>query len=124
MKVCVSSQGSALDNQVDPRFGRCAFFIFVDTDSLEFEAIQNPNIAAMGGAGVQSAQLVVEKGANCVITGNCGPNAYSILGAAGISVITGASGSVKEVVEKLKKGQYESSSGPNVDSHFGMKGSD
>jgi len=121
MKVCVSSQGSALDNQVDPRFGRCAFFIFVDTESLEFEAIQNPNIAAMGGAGVQSAQLVAEKGANFVITGNCGPNAYSILNAAGISVITGASGSVKEVVEKVKTGQYESSSGPNVDSHFGMK---
>jgi len=121
MKVCVSSQGSALDNQVDPRFGRCAFFIYVDTESLEFEAIQNPNIAAMGGAGVQSAQLVAEKGANFVITGNCGPNAYSILNAAGISVITGASGSVKEVVEKVKTGQYESSSGPNVDSHFGMK---
>jgi predicted Fe-Mo cluster-binding NifX family protein len=68
--------------------------------------------------------MVAEKGANCVITGNCGPNAYSILGAAGINVITGATGSVKEVIEKFKAGQYESSSGPNVDSHFGMKGSD
>lgn len=124
MKVCVSSQGSTLENQIDPRFGRCAFFIFVDTDSLEFEAIENPNIAAMGGAGVQSAQLVAEKGVNYVFTGNCGPNAYSILNAAGINVITGATGSVREAIEKYKSGHYETTSGPNVGSHFGMKEKD
>ncbi len=121
MKVCVSSQGSTLENQVDPRFGRCAFFIFVDTDSLKFEAIENPNIAAMGGAGVQSAQLVAEKGASYVLTGNCGPNAYSILNAAGINVITDAAGSVREAIEKYKSGHYDTISGPNVDSHFGMQ---
>ena len=122
MKVCVTSEGNALDARIDQRFGRCQYFIFVDTETLEFEAIENPNISASGGAGIQSAQLVAGKQVKAVITGNVGPNAFQTLQAAGIDVMTGVSGSVKEAIEKHKKGELKSTQGPSVNSKFGMPG--
>lgn len=107
MKICITSEGNNLDSQVDPRFGRCQYFLIVNTDNLEFEAIPNSNIEARGGAGVQSGQLVVEKQVKAVLTGNVGPNAFQVLQAAGIDVITGVSGRVKEAIEKYKKGELK-----------------
>ncbi len=120
MKICASSRGNTLDSQIDPRFGRCQYFIFVDTDTLNFEAIQNPHMDAMGGAGVQSGQFVAEKKVKAVLTGNVGPNAFQTLQAGGVGVITGVSGSVKEAVEKYKKGELKSTDNPSVGSKFGM----
>lgn len=122
MKICVTSQGDSLNSQVDPRFGRCQYFIFVDTDTSELEAVQNPNIDAMGGAGIQSGQLVATKGVKVVLTGNVGPNAFQTLQAGGIDVITGVSGSVKEAIERYKKGELKPTQGPSVNSKFGMSG--
>lgn len=122
MKICITSEGDNLGSKVDPRFGRCQYFIIVDTDTLQFEAIGNPNLDSMGGAGIQSAQLVASKQAKAVLTGNVGPNAFSTLQAAGIEVCTGVSGTIKEVVENYKKGEFKKVSGPSVSSHFGMPG--
>lgn len=122
MKICITSQGNNLDSELDPRFGRCKYFIFVDTDTLEFEAIENPNIEAMGGAGVQSGQLVAGKQVGAVLTGNVGPNAFETLKAAGINVITGLSGTVREVIEKYKTGKMAPTQGPSVNSKFGLPG--
>jgi predicted Fe-Mo cluster-binding NifX family protein len=122
MKICVTSQGDNLDSELDSRFGRCRYFLFVDRDTLEFEAIQNPNIDATGGAGIQSGQLVAGKGVDVVLTGNIGPNAFQTLKTAGIDVITGLSGSIREVVEKYKKGGVEPTQGPSVSSKFGLPG--
>ncbi|MGB2821491.1 MAG: NifB/NifX family molybdenum-iron cluster-binding protein [Phycisphaerae bacterium] len=119
MKVAVTATEPSPDGRVDPRFGRCPFFIIIETDDMGFEAIANPNVALGGGAGVQSAQLVAEKGAKFVLTGNCGPNAYQTLSAAGIGVIVGCSGTAAEVVERFKSGQLRSAGEPNVASHFG-----
>jgi len=120
MKICITSEGSSLDSKVDPRFGRCQYFIITDTDSLEFEAIGNPNMESMGGAGIQSAQLVSSKQVKAVVTGNVGPNAFQTLQAAGIEIFTGASGTVKEAIEKYRKGEFKAVSGPSVGSHSGM----
>ncbi|MDD5005363.1 MAG: NifB/NifX family molybdenum-iron cluster-binding protein [Candidatus Omnitrophica bacterium] len=122
MKICVTSEGSSLDSNVDPRFGRCQYFIIVDTDTLEFESIGNPNIESMGGAGIQSAQLVASKKIKVVVTGNIGPNAFQTLQAAGIEVFTGASGTVKEAVNKYKKGEFKAVSNPTVGSKSGILG--
>jgi len=120
MKICITSEGGSLDSKVDPRFGRCQHFIIVDPDTLEFEAVVNPNIESMGGAGIQSAQLVASKKVKAVVTGNVGPNAFQTLQAAGIEIFTGASGTVKEAIEKYKKGEFKAVSGPSVGSHSGM----
>jgi len=121
-KICITSQGKNLNSQVDPRFGRCQYFIIVDTDSLEFEAVQNSNLEAMGGAGVQSGQLIANKQVKAVLTGNVGPNAFQTLRAAGIDVITRVSGSLKEAIEKYKNGELKPTQGPSVSSRFGMPG--
>ena len=120
MKICITSEGGNLDSKVGPRFGRCQNFIIADTDTLEFEAIGNPNIESMGGAGIQSAQLVASKQVKAVVTGNVGPNAFQTLQAAGIEVFTGASGTVKEAIEKYKKGEFKANSSPSVGSKSGI----
>jgi len=122
MKVVVSSMGTDLDSEIDPRFGRCAYFLLVDTDTMTYEALDNGNIALGGGAGIQSAQLVASKGAKAVITGNCGPNAVRTLIAAGVEVIVGQSGSVRRAVEDFKAGRLKSTTEANVADHYGMAG--
>ena len=122
MKICVTSQGNNLESLVDPRFGRCQYFIIVDPKNLEFEAIENPSISAGGGAGIQSGQLMVNKGIEVVLTGNVGPNAFSTLQAAGIKIIVGVTGMVKEAVDKYKKGELKPTEGPSVGPKFGMPG--
>jgi predicted Fe-Mo cluster-binding NifX family protein/ferredoxin len=120
MKIAVTSTGPTLDDNVEARFGRCAYFLIIDTDTMQLEAVENPNIALGGGAGIQSAQLMSEKGVTAVLTGNCGPNAFNVFGQAGIQVIVGVSGLVRDAVEQFKTGAFPSASGPNVASHFGM----
>ena len=120
MRIAITATGSTLDANVDPRFGRCAHFLIVDTDSLDFEAAENPNVALGGGAGIQSAQLMASRDVKFVLTGNCGPNAHETLSAAGIGVIPGCSGTVRDAVEQFKAGQLNTASGPTVASHSGM----
>ena len=122
MKTCVSSTGSDLNSQVDPRFGRCRVFLFVDTDTMECEAVENPAMMAGGGAGTQAAQLVADKGASSVLTGNAGPNAFSALNAAGIDIYVGLAGTAKDAVEKLKKGELKPISEASVGRHSGTGG--
>ncbi len=122
MKIAVTSTGLNLDAQVDPRFGRCACFLIIDTESMEFEAVENTNVAAGGGAGVQSGQLIADKDVKFVLTGNCGPNAHRVLTAAGIDVIVGVSGSVREAVEQFNTGAFRVADSPNVEDHYGIKG--
>ena len=121
-RIAVSSTGDNLDAQVDPRFGRCAYFIFVDTDTLEYESVQNPNVSAASGAGIQTAQLVANKEVEAVLTGNVGPNAFQTLQAGGVNVIAGVSGKVKDAVQMYKDGKVQAAGGPNVASHFGTGG--
>ncbi len=120
MKIAVTATGPTLDDQVDARFGRCACFLIVDSDTVAFEAVENPNIAMGGGAGIQSAQMMSEKGVEAILTGNCGPNAFRTFGAAGIQVIVGVNGTARQVVEAFKAGAFSAAEEPNVASHFGM----
>ena len=121
MKICITSQGDNLESLVDPRFGRCNYFIIYDTDNDSFESFPNPNISSPQGAGITSSQFIVDKGVEFVLTGNVGPNAFSVFQQAQVKVITGLAGlRVKEAIEKFKKGEFASSPSPNVSGHFGM----
>jgi predicted Fe-Mo cluster-binding NifX family protein len=100
----ITANGKDLDAEIDPRFGRAQYFLVVQPDTLNFEAFENPNIDAASGVGIQSAQFAVEKSAGVVITGRCGPNAERVLSASGIRIISGASGSVHDAIQKFLKG--------------------
>jgi predicted Fe-Mo cluster-binding NifX family protein/ferredoxin len=120
MKIAVTSRGVSPGDQVDPRFGRCPYFLIIDTETMDVEPVENPNVSLGGGAGIQSAQLMAERDVRVILTGNCGPNAFQTLNAAEIEVIVGVSGKVKNVVEQFKSGSLSSIQAPNVISHFGM----
>jgi predicted Fe-Mo cluster-binding NifX family protein len=119
MKICITAQGNDLESEVDPRFGRCQYFVFYDTDSLSSEFLKNPNIDGMGGVGIQAGQLMAEKGIKVLLTGNVGPNAYKTLDAGNIEVITGVTGKIIYAIDQYKSGALKPAGGPSVESHFG-----
>lgn len=104
MKVAVSAHGSDLDAMINPRFGRCDYFVIVDTETNQVTSWPNENINATGGAGIQSATFVLSKGAQVLITGSVGPKAMGVFENSGIQVITGQSGTVKQAIEQFKEG--------------------
>ena len=122
MRLVITTTGKDLEALVDPRFGRCEYFIFVDVDNMDFEVLANESAMATGGAGIQAAQTVVEKNIDAVITGHLGPNAYQILTASNIKLFTGASGTVRNSVEKYQKGELKETTSPTTGSHSGMGG--
>ena len=119
VKVAVTSRGEALDGPVDPRFGRAAGFIIVDTESGESAFCDNvQNLNAAQGAGIQAAQNVARHDVDCVITGHCGPKAFRTLSAAGIKVIVGVKGTVAEAVEMFKAGELSPAKTADVEGHW------
>jgi len=122
MKIAVSSSGKDLAAQLDPRFGRCRYFLIIETDDLSFEVFENENAALGGGAGIQSAQFVASKGARAVITGNCGPNALQTFTAAGVQVYDGQAGTIKDIVNKYKNGELTPATEANAPLHAGAGG--
>lgn len=121
MKIAISAVGPTLDADVDPRFGRCQYFIIVDPKTMEFKAIDNASASASGGAGIAAAQTVINKNTQAVLTGNVGPKAYRVLSEAGIQIFTGATGSVRNAIATYESGGLKATSGPTVDEHAGMK---
>jgi predicted Fe-Mo cluster-binding NifX family protein len=113
MKILLSAATPGLDSAVDPRFGRAAYYIIVDTDTLEWQAHPNPAAGASGGAGTQAAQFAAGQGVQAAISGDFGPNAYNALAAAGIAMhLLGASRTVDQAVKQFKSGQLEQAGAP------------
>jgi len=120
MRIVVSANGADLDAPASPMFGRCPVYVFVDTDTMEFEAIENPAIAAAGGAGIQAAQFVVERGAQAVVTGNVGPNAFNVLQSANVPVLLFGGGTVRDAVEGYRQDRLSATGGASARAHAGM----
>ncbi len=119
MKIAVTSKGKGLDSEVDPRFGRAAYILIVDTDSLEFEVLDNSeNANAFKGAGIQAATIISDKGADVLLTGYCGPNAFKTLKATKIKVANDISGTVKDSVKAFNEGKVSFSDEANVGGHW------
>ncbi len=120
MKIAVAATGDNLEAQTDPRFGRCAYFVILDGDTMESEAVQNTAAAQGSGAGIAAAQLVANVGAEVVVAGNFGPNAHQALSAGGIQTYGGATGTVRQAIEAFTGGQLQPFGGPNVEAKSGM----
>jgi predicted Fe-Mo cluster-binding NifX family protein len=120
MKVVVSAMQEGLDAEASPVFGRCPVYVFVDTETMEFESAPNPAMSAPGGAGIQAAQFAVSKSVTAVLTGNVGPNAFNVLQAAGVTMYPVSGGSVREAVEALKSGSLQPVSGATSGMGGGM----
>jgi len=119
MIIVVTSSDQSLEAEVDPRFGRAAWFIAVDMDTGAFEAHSNEqNLNAARGAGIQAAETVARIGAEVVITGHCGPKAFRVLSTAGIKVVTGAEGTVQAALDAFKTGTLEAAGAPDVEGHW------
>ncbi len=119
MKIIVTAEGEGLGAQIDSRFARAKMFILVDTETLEVENFDNVQVLNVPqGAGIQAAKNVVERGAEAVLTGHCGPNAFRALKSAGIRIYLGAEGTVREAVESLKKGLYEEAGTQDVEGEW------
>ena len=119
MKIAVTSTGSSLSSKVDLRFGRAAFFMIVDTETMDFTAVENEHAIA-GAAGVDSAKFLIDQSVEAVLTNHCGPNAERILSAVGVKIYTGLTGTVTEAVELFICGKLTAAEGPSVQSHFGL----
>ena len=122
MKLAISANGAQFEAQLDARFGRCAYFIFVDAETDAWEASPNPAINARGGAGTQAAQFIANQGAQAVISGHFGPNAFEALEAAGIKMYAAAGGRVESVVEEFSSGQLKKVTVPGKSGHHGGRG--
>jgi predicted Fe-Mo cluster-binding NifX family protein len=101
MKIAVSATGPSLDDLVDPRFGRCACFLIIDLDTLDFQVLENPSNSLSVGAGMKAAQALARWPVQHVLTGCCGPHALKMLSAAGVYLLDGFSGTVREAVERF-----------------------
>jgi predicted Fe-Mo cluster-binding NifX family protein len=115
MKLIITAASPSIDASFDQRFGRCAYFLVVDSELIQWEAFPNPAIDAPGGAGTLAAQFAVEKQVTVVISGNFGPNASSALNAAGIAMyINKTQVSVHDVLESFKAGNLTQINTPTV----------
>jgi predicted Fe-Mo cluster-binding NifX family protein len=104
MKIAISAVQPSLESEVYPRFGRSQYFIILDPETMQFEGVTNPHIEASGGAGIGTAEFIVNKGAETVITGSIGPKAHQALAAAGVRMVTGVSGSLREAIASFRAG--------------------
>ena len=119
MKLAITSTGKELISDLDPRFGRAKYFIVVDPESLEYEVVENKqNLELPQGAGIQAAKTIVDQNVDVLISGNCGPKAFKILEAAGVKVVTGASGRVMDGITQYGSGALTESEGANVEGHW------
>jgi predicted Fe-Mo cluster-binding NifX family protein len=108
MKLCITSTGKDIKANIDTSFGRCPYFLIIDTATNAIEDITNSAASQTQGAGIAAAQLISNKGVDAVLTGYVGPNASTALREADIKVYEGASSqdTVKEALAKFNKGEF------------------
>ena len=119
MKILITARTPTMEGEVDPRFGRAAWFVVIDTETGEFRGVDNDqNLNALQGAGIQAAQHALDQGVEAILTGHCGPKAFRVLSQAGIAVYTGVDGSVAEALERFRSGTLSPIARPDVDGHW------
>lgn len=119
MKLAITSTGKELGSNLDPRFGRAAYFIIVDPETMAFEVVENSqNLNLPQGAGIQAGKTIVDQHVDLLITGHCGPKAFKVLRQAGVKVMTGAGGTVSDAISQFNNGELENSDEADVEGHW------
>lgn len=119
MKIAVTAKGTDVTSEVDPRFGRAAYILIVDTDTFDLEVIDNnKNSNAFKGAGIQAATTVCDTGVKVLLTGYCGPKAFAVIEAAGIKVVSDIDGKVKDAVDLFISGNLTYTDSANAFAHW------
>jgi predicted Fe-Mo cluster-binding NifX family protein len=119
MIIALTAQGTDLEGEVDPRFGRTKHFLLVNSETMDFEVVENKqNLHLPQGAGIQAAQNVADRQPEVVLTGNCGPKAFRTLEAAGIKVVVGVSGRIKDAIQAYLQGELDPAREANVEGHW------
>ena len=119
MNIAITSEGKDLDSKVDPRFGRAAYFIIVDPETMAFEVVENSqSLDLPQGAGIQAGKTIVDQKVDVLLTGNCGPKAFKVLQTAGVKVMTGVAGQVRDVLLQFKNNELKETEQANVDGHW------
>lgn len=119
MKIAVTAQEPRMEAQVDPRFGRAPYFVIADTETDEWKAIENrQNMQAAQGAGIQSAETVVGQDVKVLLTGHCGPKAFSVLKTAGVDVCVGIEGVVQDAIGRYRSGSMKVAGTADVEGHW------
>ncbi len=120
MIVAIATTGDSLNSACDPRFGRAENFLLIDseTDNI-IDTIKNPNVSSGGGAGINTSQMLANRGVNVVIAGAVGPNSFGVLREANIAMYSSAGFStVKEAYEAFKSGKLQQITNPGGAGRF------
>ena len=119
MKIAISARSASLESEFDSRFGRAPLFVIYDTDTREFASCSNTqNLQAAQGAGIQTAQNVANAGAQAVVSGHCGPKAFTVLNAAGITVYQAKAATVQDVIRQFENGELVAMNSADVEGHW------
>lgn len=124
--IAVPSEGEGgLKEKMNSRFGRCPSFTFITIENNKIKGVKtvpNPAFEAMGGAGIQAAQIIANNGANELIVGFLGPNAAQSLNALNIKIFQAPNQplTIQEIVDLRLKGKLDLITSANVGSHYGM----
>lgn len=121
MKICISACGKDPDSEVDPQFGRCNYFVIIDPETGSITSIQNTGSETSSGAGIRAAEAIAGAGVDTLLTGNVGPNSFSILSEAGIETYSGIRGTVSFALREYQSGKLALLGSPNASTHIGMR---
>ncbi len=105
MKIAITAEGETLDSPVDPRFGRCSFFLIYDSTKETVQAVPNAAVEQMHGAGINAGQKILDLGVEVVLTGNLGPNAFNVLMEGGIKAFKANPGDANQAIRQYQNGE-------------------
>lgn len=118
MKIAFTTMGHNLESPLERRFGRSPRFLVFDSDKDAFEIVENTmNREAVQGAGIQAAERVVRSGAGCLVSGHCGPKAFRVLRAAGLSIYLSDAPTVAAALNLYRTGGLIEASTADVEGH-------
>ena len=119
MKIAITAVNNDINSPIDPRFGRAQYIVILDETGTLLEAVDNSqNLNAMKGAGIQAAKILADRKVEVLMTGHCGPNAFTTLKAAGIKVVVEQSGTVPEALARLQRNEVTFAELPDVEAHW------